>query len=105
MYLTILIHGNLDIGVAASVGFVEETNDSSESTDIDWKWMAANGTMLQWSDSDGTKCKSFTIVETPSMEEDDIVACMWKMKELVKKEINSTAQKRDQLGSHPLSGK
>lgn len=48
MYLTILIHGNLDIGVAASVGFVEETNDSSESTVIDWKWMAANGTMLQW---------------------------------------------------------
>ena len=54
--------------------------------------MAANGTMLQWSDSDSTKCKSFTIVETPSMEEDDIVACMWKMKELVKKEINSTAR-------------
>ena len=26
------------------------------------------------------------------MEEDDIVACMWKMKELVKKEINSTAR-------------
>ena len=72
--------------------FVEEANDSSESTVIDWKGMAANGTMLQWSDSNSTKCKSFTIVETPSMEEDDIVACMWKMKELVKKEINSTAR-------------
>lgn len=72
---------------------VEEANDDTMLTVIDWKGMAAKGLILQWSDSDSTKCKGFMVSQNPTLEEDDIIACMWKMKELVKKEINDAARK------------